>query len=34
MVIYDFSEGRYGQHVRDYLGEWRGKLVYDDESGY
>tara|TARA_Y100000782_G_scaffold89851_1_gene98049 strand:- start:343 stop:1680 length:1338 start_codon:yes stop_codon:yes gene_type:complete len=33
-VIYDFSEGRGGQHARDFLGKWRGKLVCDDYSGY
>lgn len=33
-VVYDFSEGRGGQHARDFLGEWRGKLVCDDYSGY
>uniref|UniRef100_UPI00046AAA60 IS66 family transposase n=1 Tax=Cobetia crustatorum TaxID=553385 RepID=UPI00046AAA60 len=29
-----FSEGRGGQHARDFLGKWRGKLVCDDYSGY
>ncbi|TDR49549.1 transposase [Halomonas ventosae] len=33
-VVYDFSEGRGGQHARDFLGEWLGKLVCDDYSGY
>lgn len=33
-VIYDFTEGRGGQHARDFLGAWRGKLVCDDYSGY
>ncbi len=33
-VIYDFSEGRGGQHARDFLGKWQGKLVCDDYSGY
>ncbi|WP_404326443.1 IS66 family transposase [Cobetia sp. UIB-001] len=33
-VIYDLSEGRGGQHARDFLGKWRGKLVCDDYSGY
>ncbi|WP_183325727.1 IS66 family transposase [Halomonas cerina] len=33
-VIYDFTEGRGGQHARDFLGEWQGKLICDDYSGY
>src|SRR5579871_2126928 len=33
-VIYDFAESRSGQHARDFLGGWQGKLVCDDYSGY
>ncbi len=33
-VVYDFSEGLGGQYARDFLGDWRGKLVCDDCSGY
>ncbi len=33
-VIYDFAESRSGQHARDFLGSWSGKLVCDDYSGY
>src|ERR1700744_221371 len=33
-VIYDFTEGRGGVHARDFLGNWSGKLVCDDYSGY
>ena len=41
-VVFDFAEGRGGQHVRGLLGlhsdggkdGWRGKLVCDDFSGY
>jgi hypothetical protein len=41
-VVFDFAEGRSGQHVRGFLGlhsdggkdGWRGKLVCDDFSGY
>ncbi|MCH4565588.1 IS66 family transposase [Halomonas sp. EGI 63088] len=33
-VIYDFTDGRGGQHARDFLGDWRGKLICDDYSGY
>jgi transposase len=34
MVIYDFADSRSGQHARDFLGDWAGKLVCDDYSGY
>jgi transposase len=34
VVIYDFAVGRSGEHARAFLGEWRGKLVCDDFSGY
>jgi transposase len=30
MVVYDFAEGRSGQHARSFLGDWRGSLVCDD----
>lgn len=33
-VIYDFTDGRGGQHARNFLGEWRGKLIFDDYGGY
>ena len=41
-VVFDFAEGRGGQHVRAFLGleanagkdGWHGKLVCDDFSGY
>jgi transposase len=33
-VVYDFAEGRSGQHARDFLGGWSGKLVCDGYSGY
>ena len=33
-VIYDFTEGRGGVHARNFLGNWSGKLVCDDFSGY
>lgn len=26
-VVYDFADGRSGQHARQFLGEWAGKLV-------
>lgn len=41
-VVFDFAEGRAGQHAREFLGvpgtdqrrSWQGKLVVDDYSGY
>jgi transposase len=33
-VIYDFTDGRGGVHVREFLGQWSGKLVCDDYAGY
>jgi transposase len=34
VVIYDFAEGRGGEHARTFLGDWTGKLVCDDYAGY
>jgi transposase len=34
MVLYDFADGRSGSHARAFLGQWSGKLVCDDYSGY
>ncbi len=33
-VVYDFTEGRSGEYARQFLGEWKGKLVCDDYGGY
>jgi transposase len=33
-VVYAFAPSRSGEHARDFLGEWKGKLVCDDFSGY
>ena len=33
-VVYDFTPGRGGQHARDFLGDWKGKLICDDYGGY
>ncbi|MDR8402339.1 IS66 family transposase [Paraburkholderia sp. USG1] len=33
-VIYDFAQSRAGEHARAFLGDWQGKLVCDDFSGY
>lgn len=33
-VVYDFTEGRSGEHARQFLGDWKGNLVCDDYGGY
>ena len=33
-VVYDFAPSRAGEHAREFLGDWRGKLVTDDYAGY
>ena len=33
-VVYDFSPSRAGEHVRNFFGNWNGKLVCDDFAGY
>lgn len=33
-AVYDFSPSRAGEHVRTFLGDWKGKLVCDDFAGY
>ena len=33
-VVYDFAEGRSGEHARTFVSDWRGSLVCDDFSGY
>jgi transposase len=33
-VVYDFSPSRAGEHARNFLGHWNGKLVCDDFAGY
>ena len=33
-VVYDFSPSRTGEHARNLLGNWKGKLVCDDFAGY
>jgi len=33
-VVYDFSPSRAGEHARNFLGNWNGKLVCDDFAGY
>ena len=33
-VVYDFCEGRSGDHAKAFLGDWSGTLVCDDYAGY
>ena len=33
-VVYDFSPSCAGEHARNFLGQWNGKLVCDDFAGY
>lgn len=33
-VVYDFSPSRAGEHARNFLGTWNGKLVCDGFAGY
>ena len=33
-VVYDFAETRGGRHAREFIGDWKGKLVCDDYAGY
>ncbi|MGF6487897.1 hypothetical protein ABH904_001670 [Pseudomonas frederiksbergensis] len=33
-VVYDFSPSRAGEHARNFLQDWKGKLVCDDFGGH
>lgn len=33
-MVYDFSPSRAGEHARNFLQDWKGKLVRDDFGGY
>ena len=33
-VVYDFSPSRAGEHARNFLGTWNGKVGCDDFAGY
>ncbi|WP_274610040.1 MULTISPECIES: IS66 family transposase [Gammaproteobacteria] len=33
-VVYDFSPSRAGEHARNFLQDWKGKLVCDDFGDY
>ena len=32
-MVYDFSPCRAGEHARNFLQDWKGKLVCDDFGG-
>jgi hypothetical protein len=32
-VVYDFSPSCAGEHARNFLGQWNGKLLCDDFAG-
>lgn len=34
IVVFDYGTSRSGEHVREFLGEWRGALMVDDYGGY
>lgn len=34
VVVYDFSHSRACEHARNFLQDWKGKLVCDDFRGY
>jgi transposase len=33
-VIYDFADGRAGDHTQTFFGDWRGTVICDGYSGY
>lgn len=33
-VVFDFTEGRSGQHAKAFLDGWSGTLICDDYQGY
>lgn len=34
LIVFDYQKGRGGEHVRRFLGTWKGHLMVDDYSGY
>lgn len=34
LVVFDYQTSRSGEHVRNFLGDWRGSLMVDDFAGY
>ena len=34
IIVFDYQQGRSGEHARQFLGEWQGHLLVDDYAGY
>ena len=34
LIVFDYQQGRSGEHARQFLGEWKGHLMVDDYVGY
>ncbi len=34
ILVFDYQPGRHGEHVRNFLEDWRGHLMVDDYAGY
>ena len=34
LIVFDYQKGRSGEHVRQFLGTWKGHLMVDDYVGY
>ena len=34
MIVFDYQQGRSGEHARQFLGTWTGHLMVDDYVGY
>ena len=34
MIVFDYQQGRSGEHARQFLGSWTGHLMVDDYVGY
>ncbi|MEQ1527747.1 MAG: IS66 family transposase [Methylococcales bacterium] len=34
IIVFDYQQGRSGEHARQFLGEWQGHLLVDDFAGY
>jgi transposase len=34
IIVFDYQQGRSGEHARQFLGGWAGHLMVDDYVGY
>ncbi len=34
LIVFDYQKGRRGEHARQFLGAWKGRLMVDDYVGY